>query len=101
MESKYRIPRQTIQFRLSNNLKKIEYRHRTYLTTQEENKIVKWIVDSREKEFSRREIDIQYSVKPFLKTDRRKDLYKNNVPGNYWFKLFLNRHSILLVPLKV
>ncbi|KAK9754853.1 DDE superfamily endonuclease [Popillia japonica] len=76
------------EFRLGPNFKKVEPGHKTYLTKDEENKIVEWILDSQKKGFPRRHMDIQLSVKAFIDADNRPTPFKDNMPGNKWFKLF-------------
>ncbi|CAH1180212.1 unnamed protein product [Phaedon cochleariae] len=62
----YRIPRATLQFRMSERFKKIRHGPETVLSTSEEELLVKWINDNQRKGFPRRKEDIQQSVKEFL-----------------------------------
>lgn len=93
---KYGIPRQTLQFRLGPKFKKIEKGPSTYLTKNEENKLVDWLTESQKKGFPRRKEDIQASVKAFLDSNKRKTPFKNNIPGKHWYDAFLKRHPELV-----
>lgn len=92
---KYGIPRSTLQFRLGPNFSKIELGHSTYLSKEEEDKLVSWILESHRKGFPRRKLDIQLSVKDFLDANRRPNPFRDNTPGDRWYRLFLNRHPVL------
>lgn len=92
---KYGVPRSTLQFRLGPNFTKIEVGRSTFLTKDEEDSLVKWLIDSHRKGFPRRKIDLQLSVKSFLDANIRKTPFKDNMPGNHWYKLFLKRHPCL------
>lgn len=45
------VPSSTLQFRLSDKFSKICYGPQTYLTSNEENLLVQWIIDSHRKGF--------------------------------------------------
>lgn len=92
---KYGIPRATLQFRLSNKFSKIERGPNPYLTKEEENSLVEWIIDSHRKGFPRRKFDIQLSVKAFLDADQRVTPFKDNIPGEWWYNAFLRRHPTI------
>lgn len=93
---KYGIPRQTLQYRMSEKFKKIRHGPSSYLTEEEENTLEQWIVDSHRKGFPRRKNDVQASVKTFLDLNPRKTPFKDNIPGRHWYKSFLNRHPNLV-----
>lgn len=86
------VPRSTLQFRLSDQFRKTRHGPDTVLTTEEESLLVEWILDSYRKGFPRRKEDIQASVKNFLDDSKRPNRFKNNVPGDTWYKSFLKRH---------
>ncbi|CAH1985428.1 unnamed protein product [Acanthoscelides obtectus] len=92
---KYGIPRATIQFRLKNKLAGAKRGRRTYLTEEEEAKIVNWILENDRKGFPRRQIDLQLAVKSFLDNHERDNPFTNNFPGIHWYKLFTKRHPQL------
>lgn len=92
---KFGIPRSTLQFRLSNKFKKVRHGPNTYLTEEEENIIVSWILDSHRKGFPRRKDDIIASVKKFLDENPRNTPFRNNIPGKRWFQSFLRRNPVL------
>lgn len=48
---KYGVPRSTIQFRLSENFKKVKHGPNSYLSKDEENLLVSWIEESHRKGF--------------------------------------------------
>ncbi|KAI4455774.1 homeobox-like domain superfamily [Holotrichia oblita] len=89
---RYGIPRSTLQFRLGPNFSKTELGHHIYLSKDDENKLVEWILESHRKGFPRRKLDIQLSVKSFMEASKRP---RENTPGDQWYKLFLNRHPVL------
>lgn len=78
---KYNIPRSTLQFRLSAKFTKTRHGPNTYLTSDEENMLVSWILESQEKGFPKRKVDLQLSVKQFLDEDERPNPFKENMPG--------------------
>ena len=93
---KYNIPRATLQFRLGDSFKKVSKGPSTILTENEETKIVNWIVESQNKGFPKRKIDVQVSVQQFLNSNKKNiGLFKDNFPGPKWYQCFLKRHPIL------
>ncbi|XP_044753622.1 chaetoglobosin A biosynthesis cluster protein C-like [Coccinella septempunctata] len=92
---KYNIPRATLQFRLSNKFKKISHGPNPILTTDEEEMLVRWISDCVIKGFPQRKEDLQASVKNFLDENPRPNPFKDNLPGDGWYKSFLRRHPVL------
>lgn len=91
----YRIPRPTLIFRLSNKFKKKEPGPSPVLTHDEEATLVKWIINNHMRGFPRRKEDIQASVKEFLDKNPRENPFRNNMPGDGWFKAFLKRHPCI------
>jgi len=94
---KFRIPRATLQFRLSNDFVKSRPGPQTVLSSQEEGQLVKWIMESSRKGFPKRKEDILKSVSLFLKKTPRPNCFAENTPGEGWYKLFLKRHPELAV----
>lgn len=92
---KYNIPRATLQFRLSEKYTKSSHGPSPILTIHEETLLVNWIKDCQRKGFPRRKEDIQISVKQFLDDSPRENPFKNNLPGDGWYKAFMKRHPEL------
>lgn len=94
----FQVPRSTIQFRLKNP-EKTNPRPgpSSVLTDTEENVLVNWIIQSSKRGFPRRKEDIQYSVSDFLRKAKRRSLFKNDLPGDKWLKLFLRRHPEIAI----
>ena len=93
--TRFNIPRATLQFRLSSKFSKPELGRNTYLTKDEETALVEWILDSHRKGFPIRKMDLQLSVKGFLDACNRSTPFKDNLPGDRWYKLFMKRHPII------
>jgi hypothetical protein len=93
----FHVPRGTIQFRL----RKVDHQDlpgpSTVLTKNEEETLVKWIKDCCRKGFPRRKLDVQLSVAHFIKKANRKNPFKDGIPGNKWYQLFLHRHPGLSI----
>lgn len=93
---KYNIPRSTLQFRLSNKPSKLTHGPPPVLSEKEEGILVDWIKDSVRKGFPQRKEDVQSSVQKFLEENPRPNPFKNNYPGDGWYKSFLRRHPTLV-----
>lgn len=91
------VPRSTLQFRMSAKFTKVRHGPTTVLTTDEETLLVRWILESQRKGFPKRKDDIQASVKIFLDKTNKKTIFKNNLPGDQWYKSFLRRHPRISV----
>lgn len=92
----YNVPRQTLQFRLSDKFNnKTSLGPNPYLTNDEERLLEEWILDGCRKGYPVRKYDIQASVKEFLDANIRDNPFKNNFPGDGWYKAFLKRHPTL------
>lgn len=94
---KYKIPRATIQFRLSEKFTKTSHGPSPILTAHEEDILIKWIKDCQRKGFPRRKEDIQISVKQFLDDTPRENPFKDNLPGDGWYKAFMKRHPDMAI----
>ncbi|XP_050066785.1 uncharacterized protein LOC114123838 isoform X4 [Aphis gossypii] len=95
---KFGVARSTLQFRLKNpNKQNFSCGPSTFLTTNEEETLVKWLLECSKKGFPRRREDLQDSVKKFLDEQERPNPFKNNLPGIGWYKAFLRRHPILSI----
>ncbi|KAI4466761.1 hypothetical protein MML48_2g00008229 [Holotrichia oblita] len=91
----YGVPRTTKIFRLSEKFVKINHGPSPILTSEEELTLCRWLDVSAKKGFPRRKDDIAASVKEFLDIAPRKNPFKNNTPGDGWFKAFFRRHPQL------
>lgn len=92
----YKIPRSTLQFRLSENFTKARPGPATVLTEEEESTIVEWLKVSQEKGFPKRKEDVLFSVQEFLKQSNREHPFGSEaIPGKGWFRSFLKRHTSL------
>lgn len=94
---KHKIPRATLQFRLSGKFVKTSHGPPPVLTTEEEDMIVNWVKECHRKGFPQRKDAIQCSVKQFLDENPRDNPFTNNYPGIGWYKAFLKRHPELTV----
>jgi hypothetical protein len=92
---KYNVPRATIQFRMSQKFSKTSFGPAPILSNVEENLLVTWIRESLRKGFPQRKEDLQASVHHFLEANRRQNSFKDNHPGEGWYKGFLRRHQEL------
>lgn len=80
---KFGVARSTLQFRLKNlNKEHFSCGPSTVLSTNEEETLVKWLLESSKKGFPRRREDLQNSVKLFLDEQERPSPFKNNLPGS-------------------
>ncbi|XP_067004498.2 uncharacterized protein [Anabrus simplex] len=89
---KHGIPRATLQFRLSDRFQKTERGPAPILTHDEESLLVKWLLECSKKGFPRRKGDIKVSVHEFIRLSDRPNPFKDNMPGDGWYKAFLKRH---------
>ena len=92
---KYGIPRSTLQFRLSEKFTKSTFGPSPILSVDEEKMLVDWVFHSHKKGFPRRKEDLQISIKSFLDEKPRDNPFRDNMPGDGWYKAFLKRHPTL------
>jgi hypothetical protein len=92
---KYNVPRATIQFRMSQKCSKTSFGPAPILSNVEETLLVTWIRESLRKGFPQRKEDLQASVHHFLEANPRQNPFKDNHPGEGWYKGFLRRHQEL------
>lgn len=92
---KFNVPRATIQFRMSSNLKKKSLGPSTILMPEEENILVTWLIENYKKGFPRRKEDVQATVQDFINEHPRQNPFTDNRPGEGWYKAFLKRHPEL------
>ncbi|XP_025205825.1 uncharacterized protein LOC112602107, partial [Melanaphis sacchari] len=94
---KFGISRSTLQFRLKNLNGKTSCGPATVLSDKEEELLQTWIIESCKKGFPRRKEDLQMSVKQFLDVNNRLTPFKNNMPGNGWYRAFMQRHPLISI----
>nr|CAI5817822.1 unnamed protein product [Callosobruchus analis] len=92
---KYGIPQSTLQFRLTDKFSKTTFGPKPILSQEEEKILVDWVLESHKKGFPRRKEDLWVSVKVFLDEKPRPNPFKDNMPGEGWYKSFLKRHPAL------
>ena len=63
-----------------------------FLTKSEEEKIVRWLIDLAKCGFPRKKEELLDSVQKIVLDSKRRTPFKNDRPGEKWYKLFLNRH---------
>ncbi|KAJ8970998.1 hypothetical protein NQ317_012111 [Molorchus minor] len=80
---------------MSEKFKKPGYGPCAYLTEDEENLLVDWILTCQRRGFPRRIEDLEKSVQNFLKEDGRKTPFSNSLPGKGWYRAFKKRHPQL------
>lgn len=67
----------------------------TILTAQEETFLVQWIMLIQQRHFPITKTMLLDSVEKIIKKTKRQNPFKNNRPGDKWFKSFLRRHPEL------
>lgn len=94
---KFRVPKATIQFRLSDKFKKTSLGPAPVLRQDEEVLLVTWLKECQRKGQPRRAEDLRLSVKEILDKSKRPNPFKDNKPGEGWYKAFLRRHPDLCI----
>ncbi|XP_041973215.1 uncharacterized protein LOC121728940 isoform X2 [Aricia agestis] len=92
---KYGIPKSTLYFKLKNPGHKTSRGPPPILTNEEEETLEKWILETSRKGFPLKKGDIQRSVQMFLRDNPRPNCFKNNYPGDGWFRNFSKRHPAI------
>ena len=62
------------------------------LTSQEENQFADWLIELANRSFGVSKDSLFQAVKKFLDKDGRPTPFKNNKPGNKWFRGFVKRN---------
>lgn len=96
VESKYGVPKSTIEFKLKHPGHRDTCGPATILRENEEQSLEKWILELARKGFPRKKEDIQSSVQRFLRDNPRANPFNNNRPGDGWFRAFLRRHPAIV-----
>ena len=90
---KWGIKKSTLQDRLNG---RIEIERRCgplpVLTSQEENQFADWLIELANRGFGVSKDSLFQAVKKFLDKDGRPTPFKNNKPGNKWFRGFVKRN---------
>lgn len=90
---KWGIKKSTLQDRLNG---RIEIGRRCgplpVLTSQEENQFADWLIELANRGFGVSKDSLFQAVKKFLDKDGRPTPFKNNKPGNKWFRGFVKRN---------
>lgn len=92
---KYGIPRSTIQFRMSGKFIKAGKGPSSYMTNEEEQEILDWITECSNRGCPRKIEDVKKFAQEIIIRDGRKTPFKDNKPGDSWFRNFVKRHSEL------
>lgn len=94
----FQVPRSTLQFKMKFPAKKCSHRGpRTVLNKNEELSLKAWLIESSLDGYPKRKEDLLYRVAQILKKLQRPNPFKNGVPGDTWYKLFLKRHPDIAI----
>ena len=89
----YAIPKVTLIKKLVENQNTIEKSGPpTVLSAEEEAMIVTWIMEKARIGYPMHPNLVKLAIQSVLKKSPRPNPFKNNLPGDKWFKLFLKRH---------
>ena len=92
----YGIPRGTLHDKLTGR-RQLEPTPSTQLTEEEEQQIVQWLKDMSANGFGRNKTDLLRTVKSYLDYNNRVTMWKDNLPGDMWYRLFRKRHPEIVV----
>lgn len=97
--SKFGVPRTSVQDRLSGRVsqKQRKMGPDPYLTQQNEDRIVKWILEIAKCGFSIKKNELLDTVQRIVKDDNINTPFKDGRPGQTWHAGFLKRHSKLSI----
>ena len=90
---RYGVPRGTIQDRIHGRVKEGPRKMgpNTVLTKEEEDVLVKWLMDLTKCGFPQRKQDLLNAVEKIVTAEGRKTPFRNNKPGEKWYQWFLKR----------
>ncbi|XP_053598650.1 uncharacterized protein LOC128668867 [Microplitis demolitor] len=90
---KYGIPKTTLHSRVKNKVP-IDAKKgpKTFLSTKEENQIVKWIFFLSDRGFPVTKNQLLDSVRDLINELGRKTPFTDNRPGRHWYESFLRQH---------
>ena len=90
---KWGLKRTALQSRING---KVAYYRRKgplpILTQSEETQIADWLIEMSNRGFGVSKSDFLQTVKNFLDKDGRSTPFKNNKPGNKWFRSYMKRN---------
>lgn len=86
------VPRSTIQFKIKNPDTKFKSGPDPVLNADEELTLENWIIQLAKQGFPRKKKDITAVIQSYLNDNQRPNPFKDNKPGDCWFKAFLTRH---------
>lgn len=89
---KYNVPHSTLINKLKSTTLERKMGPSTILTKDEEELICKWIFANAKKGIPINKKTLMLTVGEIINNDKRKNPFKNGVPGEKWFSLFLKRH---------
>lgn len=94
---KFNVPKTTLQDRLSGRIKEGPRKMgpTTVLTTDEEKELVQWLCEIAKCGFPRKKVDLLDTVQNIIVKAKRCTPFKNNRPGERWYRSFLRRHKEL------
>lgn len=93
---KYCVPRSSIQFKIKHPDTKFNKSGPDPVPTEtEEEALCDFILNLAKRGFPRKKEDVQACVQTYLKENPRPNPFKNNKPGDVWFKAFLKRHPVI------
>lgn len=93
--AKYAIPRSTLNDHIKNPSREMKCGPSPVLQKEEEERLVKWIIDMSEIGYGQCREQVCLMVKKILDSDKRPNPFPNNMPGKDWWHAFLKRHSEL------
>ncbi|TGZ48876.1 Uncharacterized protein DBV15_12526, partial [Temnothorax longispinosus] len=90
------VPKSTLFFKLKYN-SPLECRKgpKTVLSAEEENEIASWIVFCADSGFPVNKTRLLDCVQKYFNNNKAKTPFKNNRPGQHWYRAFMNRHPNL------
>ena len=89
----YAIPKATLIKKLVTNQDTIgKSGPPTVLSAEEEAMIVTWVMEKERIGYPMHPNLVKLAIQSVLKKSPRPNPFKNNLPGDKWFKLFLIRH---------
>ncbi|KAH0808864.1 hypothetical protein GEV33_013927 [Tenebrio molitor] len=94
---KYGVPRGTIQDRLHGRVKEAPRRMgpATVLTQDKETHLENWLTELAKCGFPQKKNDLFTSVQKIVSAKNKKTPFKQNRPGEKWYRAFIRRHPKL------
>ncbi|XP_012944901.1 uncharacterized protein LOC106013512 [Aplysia californica] len=66
---------------------------RTVLSREKENRLTEWLTESSRRGFGRTKEQLLSTVQKCLNTKAETTVFKDNMPGEKWYRLFCKRHE--------